>query len=121
MCESADIGRQSIRCLRAPLIYLENRGAAAALGQAACGMRFRRAAVVEPPVPLWHIPPALDRAFDPGCRSSVVEHSLGKGEVDSSILSGSTIHRLRPGLATSSFSSIAAALSCPSCAPRKDR
>src|SRR5262249_18346960 len=25
------------------------------------------------------------------CRSSVVEHSLGKGEVDSSILSGSTI------------------------------
>jgi hypothetical protein len=24
------------------------------------------------------------------CRSSVVEHSLGKGEVDSSILSGST-------------------------------
>jgi hypothetical protein len=26
-----------------------------------------------------------------GCRSSVVEHSLGKGEVESSILSGSTI------------------------------
>ena len=26
----------------------------------------------------------------PCCRSSVVEHSLGKGEVDSSILSGST-------------------------------
>ena len=26
----------------------------------------------------------------PRCRSSVVEHSLGKGEVDSSILSGST-------------------------------
>jgi hypothetical protein len=25
------------------------------------------------------------------CRSSVVEHSLGKGEVDSSILSGSTM------------------------------
>src|SRR5690349_6911783 len=25
-----------------------------------------------------------------GCRSSVVEHSLGKGEVDSSILSGRT-------------------------------
>ncbi len=25
------------------------------------------------------------------CRSSVVEHSLGKGEVESSILSGSTI------------------------------
>jgi hypothetical protein len=28
------------------------------------------------------------------CRSSVVEHSLGKGEVESSILSGSTIHPL---------------------------
>src|SRR5579872_4140075 len=27
------------------------------------------------------------------CRSSVVEHSLGKGEVDSSILSGSTSNR----------------------------
>jgi hypothetical protein len=26
------------------------------------------------------------------CRSSVVEHSIGNGEVDSSILSGSTIH-----------------------------
>ena len=30
------------------------------------------------------------RATLAGCRSSVVEHSLGKGEVDSSILSGST-------------------------------
>ena len=28
------------------------------------------------------------------CRSSVVEHSLGKGEADSSILSGSTIFPL---------------------------
>jgi hypothetical protein len=28
--------------------------------------------------------------FGACCRSSVVEHSLGKGEVDSSILSGST-------------------------------
>lgn len=26
------------------------------------------------------------------CRSSVVEHSIGNGEVDSSILSGSTIY-----------------------------
>jgi hypothetical protein len=26
------------------------------------------------------------------CRSSVVEHSIGNGEVDSSILSGSTSH-----------------------------
>ena len=31
-----------------------------------------------------------DSRFRLGCRSSVVEHSLGKGEVDSSILSGST-------------------------------
>src|SRR4051794_28883109 len=31
------------------------------------------------------------------CRSSVVEHSIGNGEVDSSILSGSTIpYRRRP-------------------------
>jgi hypothetical protein len=36
---------------------------------------------------------AQDRA-DACCRSSVVEHSLGKGEVDSSILSGSTIQSL---------------------------
>src|SRR6478736_9243320 len=28
------------------------------------------------------------------CRSSVVEHSIGNGEVDSSILSGSTSYRL---------------------------
>ena len=34
--------------------------------------------------PLFKVPHAC-------CRSSVVEHSLGKGEVDSSILSGSTI------------------------------
>jgi hypothetical protein len=34
-------------------------------------------------------PVAGDRPL-PSCRSSVVEHSLGKGEVDSSILSGST-------------------------------
>ena len=27
----------------------------------------------------------------PGCRSSVVEHSIGNGEVESSILSGSTM------------------------------
>ena len=45
--------------------------------------RTRSAPAVEPPAPLWHI-----RALR--CRSSVVEHSLGKGEVDSSILSGST-------------------------------
>jgi hypothetical protein len=36
---------------------------------------------------LWHARPQFERR----CRSSVVEHSLGKGEVESSILSGSTI------------------------------
>jgi hypothetical protein len=48
--------------------------------------------------PLWHTLPRAGRIcpakFDPvRCRSSVVEHSLGKGEVLSSILSGSTIPR----------------------------
>src|SRR4051794_30268994 len=38
------------------------------------------------------IPPGLGViSLTRRCRSSVVEHSLGKGEVDSSILSGSTI------------------------------
>src|SRR5215475_4697469 len=36
------------------------------------------------------------------CRSSVVEHSLGKGEVDSSILSGSTM-RCEPAPLTTSL------------------
>jgi hypothetical protein len=41
--------------------------------------------------PLWQFPRASGGApAAPCCRSSVVEHSLGKGEVDSSILSGST-------------------------------
>jgi hypothetical protein len=47
--------------------------------------------------PLWQEPAARHSPqgpilYFPGmcCRSSVVEHSLGKGEVDSSILSGST-------------------------------
>src|SRR6201995_51676 len=34
------------------------------------------------------------------CRSSVVEHSLGKGEVDSSILSGSTSAALQSAKTT---------------------
>ena len=46
---------------------------------------------------LWQEPPALGRGLRAWyreslcCRSSVVEHSLGKGEVESSILSRSTI------------------------------
>ena len=47
------------------------------------------------PRPLWQKPPIAREASGPQarkcCRSSVVEHSLGKGEVESSILSGSTI------------------------------
>ena len=43
---------------------------------------------VEPPSPSGS---ALPRDISECCRSSVVEHSLGKGEADSSILSGSTI------------------------------
>src|SRR5262249_14224279 len=34
--------------------------------------------------------PVAAPSYRPGCRSSVVEHSLGKGEVESSIPSGST-------------------------------
>ena len=37
------------------------------------------------------LPIRLNRRHDAGCGSSVVEHTLGKGEVESSILSHSTI------------------------------
>ena len=45
---------------------------------------------------LWQGSPGsrLIDAQESGCRSSVVEHSLGKGEVVSSILTGSTSNRL---------------------------
>src|SRR5260370_8856686 len=45
---------------------------------------------------LWQGSPGsrLIDARESGCRSSVVEHSLGKGEVVSSILTGSTSNRL---------------------------
>jgi len=39
---------------------------------------------------MWHVSARLTHKVR--CRSSVVEHSLGKGEVGSSILPGSTIH-----------------------------
>src|SRR5262249_32007868 len=57
--------------------------------------------VLAPPTPLWQASPArrVRRASAPrpdkSCRSSVVEHSLGKGEVDSSILSGSTTRPMK--------------------------
>ena len=41
--------------------------------------------------PLGRPPLAADSCPSTCCRSSVVEHSIGNGEVDSSILSGSTI------------------------------
>ena len=41
--------------------------------------------------PLGRPPVAADSYPSTCCRSSVVEHSIGNGEVDSSILSGSTI------------------------------
>jgi hypothetical protein len=50
-----------------------------------------RGTFLAPCHPLWQFPRASGGApAAPCCRSSVVEHSLGKGEVDSSILSGST-------------------------------
>ena len=59
--------------------------------------RFAGAGFVLPaPTICWA--PARRRVVLPEstcCRSSVVEHSLGKGEVDSSILSGSTIQTRR--------------------------
>ncbi len=56
---------------------------------------FRHSSLRRRP-PLWQFPPAFGPPFQGRfrshrCRSSVVEHSLGKGEVESSILSGSTI------------------------------
>src|SRR5262245_41651752 len=53
--------------------------------QAIAERPFRRATAVERSHPLWHTPAAR-------CSSSVVEHSLGKGEVDSTCLSGITIN-----------------------------
>ena len=44
------------------------------------------------------------------CRSSVVEHSLGKGEVDSSILSGSTMQDPLKDIAISAFFAVAGVL-----------
>jgi hypothetical protein len=45
---------------------------------------------MSPPSPCGRFAPPSRRPCLLRCRSSVVEHSLGKGEVDSSILSGST-------------------------------
>ena len=61
---------------------------------------FRPGQLLAPAGALWQEPAAcralLGRFLEyrACCRSSVVEHSIGNGEVDSSILSGSTIHLL---------------------------
>ena len=60
--------------------------------------RWPRAGRIAMSAPLWQNArrPCANFARRPhglSCRSSVVEHSLGKGEVESSILSGSTISR----------------------------
>src|SRR5688500_3867066 len=87
MWESAEIGRQSMASSSVSLAGMVGRGRPRR--QVAEVTPFRRAAAVEPAVPLWHTAPALGSG--PGrCRSSVVEHPLGKGEVHSSILCGST-------------------------------
>src|SRR3954453_12302551 len=64
---------------------------------------FPSARVLAPAGALWQEPAACRGLFGrfldsrACCRSSVVEHSIGNGEVDSSILSGSTIpYRWRP-------------------------
>ena len=57
--------------------------------------------VLAPEGSLWQEPAACRGLLGPiltyraCCRSSVVEHSIGNGEVDSSILSGSTIFQCR--------------------------
>ena len=59
---------------------------------------FRPRRVLAPEGSLWQEPAACSALlgrfleYRACCRSSVVEHSIGNGEVDSSILSGSTIH-----------------------------
>src|SRR5580698_6220424 len=83
MCESAEIGRQSMRFLQ---IWPNGRLAAPVTASAGPAPVSFGGPAVEPPAPLWHI-----RALR--CRSSVVEHPLGKGEVHSSILCGSTSFR----------------------------
>ncbi len=83
-----DIALQSLGQPRLPLLrlgLLVTHGGV--FGNAGRDVK-RRGCAREPPVACVRPPEgALVR-----CRSSVVEHSLGKGEVGSSILPGSTIH-----------------------------
>ena len=68
----------------------------AGFGHSVCRFAFRRQIPCAKQPPMARIaalfgPFARQRPEKASCRSSVVEHSLGKGEVLSSILSGSTI------------------------------
>src|ERR1700749_3710280 len=82
---SAEIGRQSMRFLLDGKKMVGQRGAPRqAPRPRVSALRGR----LTPPRPYGISAPPLITATC--CRSSVVEHSLGKGEVHSSILSGST-------------------------------
>jgi hypothetical protein len=61
--------------------------------RAATGRGARRGGALARKIPLWQGSARFFAciAADGRCRSSVVEHPLGKGEVVSSILTGSTI------------------------------
>ena len=77
-----------------PLTIVKAQSTAAAARQR---LRARSGSLARtwPPMARIAARPHLFHGPDPGarCRSSVVEHSLGKGEVVSSILTGSTILR----------------------------
>ena len=79
------------------------REAAGGNGRAGLGgLRARPPPILAPLIRLGSLRPFGARGLSPAwprCRSSVVEHSLGKGEVDSSILSGSTSLSPHPGRA----------------------
>src|SRR5438067_5307540 len=59
-----------------------------------------------------HLRPEKARGPEAGCRSSVVEHPLGKGEVVSSILTGSTTYSSKNLNKISVFSVLRAARLC---------
>ena len=71
------------------------------------GFRFRRCSLPTPDIVHARMRPDATTTGPPTYRSSVVEHSLGKGEVDSSILSGSTIPLGAKAQAGQRFSDVA--------------
>ena len=73
----------------AGLALIQGSEAACSRSPRACAPSSLVARIGPPCGPFW-----ADSRVEVRCRSSVVEHSIGNGEVDSSILSGSTIHLL---------------------------